>query len=366
MRAATFVKCFVAVLVMSSLTTGKASAQSCVTPPSGLIAWWPGDGNAKDIKNGNDGTLVGNTTFAPGIVGDAFGFALSAKSVGTDYVQVANHRSLHVERALTIDAWINPSVVGPVQTILSKAGEISGTKTGYSFAVVPAKGILYFWLFRTTGPADISAPFAPGRWAHATAWFNGNELRIYIDGALASSRVVAPDTIATAEGELNIGRNALFSSDFFDGQVDEVELFNRALDDKEVAAIFEAGRAGKCKDSSIKVSIDIKPGSFPNSINLSNAGTVPVAIFSSEAFDATQIDPETVSLAGASVKMVGKSGKYLCSAEDVNQDGRLDLVCHVLTAQFMIEPGDSVATLEALTFDGRRVRGEDTVRIVPD
>jgi hypothetical protein len=115
----------------------------------------------------------------------------------------------------------------------------------------------------------------------------------------------------------------------------------------------------------ISISIDIKPGSLPNSINLASAGSVPVAILSSPTFDATRIVPESVSLAGARVKLVGKSSRGLCAAEDVNADGRLDLVCQVVTAQFIIEVGDSVAVLEADTIYGQHVRGQDSINIVP-
>lgn len=113
------------------------------------------------------------------------------------------------------------------------------------------------------------------------------------------------------------------------------------------------------------VNIDIKPGSFPNSINLGSAGVVPVAILSSAAFDATQVDPASVSLAGAKVRLIGRGSQYACSSADVNGDVYPDLVCHVVTAQFMIEPGDSIAVLEAETFSGQRIRGEDSIRIVP-
>ncbi len=116
----------------------------------------------------------------------------------------------------------------------------------------------------------------------------------------------------------------------------------------------------------MEVVIDIKPGSDPNSINLGSAGVIPVAILSSWTFDATTVDPETVALAGASVKMVGKSDKFLCSEKDVNGDNLVDLLCKVQTAEFMIETGDSMAVLEAQTWDGVSIRGEDTIRIVPD
>ena len=113
--------------------------------------------------------------------------------------------------------------------------------------------------------------------------------------------------------------------------------------------------------------IDIKPGSDPNSINLGAAGVIPVAILSSETFDATTVDPDTVSLAGAKVKMVGRSNRFMCHQEDVNADGRLDLLCQVENlTQFLTEEGQTIAVLEATTLDGLPIRGEDTVNIVPD
>jgi hypothetical protein len=112
--------------------------------------------------------------------------------------------------------------------------------------------------------------------------------------------------------------------------------------------------------------IDVKPGSDCNCINLGSAGVIPVAVLSSHTFNATQIDPATVRLAGASIKLVGKRGKFLAHYEDVNGDGLPDLVCQVLTEDFFIEPGESTAVFEAETFDGIQVLGEDSVCIVPD
>jgi hypothetical protein len=115
----------------------------------------------------------------------------------------------------------------------------------------------------------------------------------------------------------------------------------------------------------LEVSIDIKPGSYPNSINLGSAGVIPVAIFSTETFDATTIDPDTICLAGATVKLVGKSQKALCHIEDVNGDGLLDLVCQVLTVDFMVEEGATTAELVAETYDGLTIKGQDSINIVP-
>lgn len=121
-----------------------------------------------------------------------------------------------------------------------------------------------------------------------------------------------------------------------------------------------------CGSAVQPVQIDVKPGNDTNVINLSSAGVIPVAILSSAVVDATLLDPASILLAGASVRMVGKSGRFLCREQDVNKDGLTDLVCDIETAQFLIQTGASAAVLEAMLSDGRRIRGEDTVTIVPE
>jgi hypothetical protein len=113
------------------------------------------------------------------------------------------------------------------------------------------------------------------------------------------------------------------------------------------------------------VAIDVKPGAFPNAVNLRSNGVVPVAIFGSSSFDALQVDPASLTLAGAKVKAIGK-GAYSCHGEDVNRDGRPDLLCQFATSQLVVRPGDSTVALEGKTFAGGRIRGEDSIRIVPN
>ena len=119
----------------------------------------------------------------------------------------------------------------------------------------------------------------------------------------------------------------------------------------------------------IPVAIDIKPGSYPNVINLGSHGLVPVAILSSEDFDATTVDPETVELAGADVAVRGKSNKYMAHEEDVNGDGLVDLMVQVATEN--LDPGSFQDGLAVLTgnlleeFGGTPIEGSDEITIVP-
>ncbi len=113
----------------------------------------------------------------------------------------------------------------------------------------------------------------------------------------------------------------------------------------------------------VEVEIDIKPGSDPNSINLGSKGLIPVAILGSESFDAATVNPSTVELAGATVRVKGKSGNA-GSLEDVNGDGYLDLVVQVYTIEFA--PGDGTADLFGQTSGGLLIHGSDLIRIVPE
>ena len=125
----------------------------------------------------------------------------------------------------------------------------------------------------------------------------------------------------------------------------------------------------------ILVDIDIKPGSYPNAINLGSYGLIPVAIFSGEDFDANTVDPNTVTLSGALVARRGKGGeKFMAHEEDVNADGLVDLVVQVVTGE--IDAGlleeveeDGVtyiyAVLTGSTYDGQDIEGEDEIIIVP-
>lgn len=90
---------------------------------------------------------------------------------------------------------------------------------------------------------------------------------------------------------------------------------------------------------------------------------MPVAIFSSPTFDATTVDPTTVTLADAGVKVRG-NGTAQASEQDVNGDGLLDLVVHVLTEGLNLTDGDEQATLMAQTFHGTNIEGSDSVRVV--
>ncbi len=111
--------------------------------------------------------------------------------------------------------------------------------------------------------------------------------------------------------------------------------------------------------TTIQVSVDIKPGDGPNSINLKSKGVIPVAVLTTGSFDAATVDGSTVLFAGASPD---HGGGHL---EDVDGDGDLDWLGHFRTQNTTLDENSTEATLTGQTTGGQDIEGSDSVQITP-
>jgi Alpha/beta hydrolase domain len=121
------------------------------------------------------------------------------------------------------------------------------------------------------------------------------------------------------------------------------------------------------------VAIDIAPETFPNVINLAADDVVMVSIFSTSGFDATTINPATLGLGGASLPGDDTTRRGHDDAshhvartriEDVNGDGRLDMVAEFPVARLKFNDHDIVAELWGQTKQGIPFSGTDLVQLV--
>jgi len=112
-----------------------------------------------------------------------------------------------------------------------------------------------------------------------------------------------------------------------------------------------------------EVDIDIKPGSYPNSINLKNKGVVPVALLGSDTFDVAMVDVDTLMFAPAgSAWLSGATPAHAeVHYEDVDMDGYMDLVSHYRTQDTCIQSGDEEAYLYFMA-DGVHYLLSDSIR----
>ena len=223
----------------------------CVPPPLGMVAWWPGDDNANDIIGTNDGTAFNGTSFSPGMVSDAFNFN------GTDaYVSVPDSPSLDITDQITIDAWINPVDAGRStgQTFLVMKGDTCCVNTQSFGLLWGTESVTQSIILRLGNATTISeihsvAVIPLSQWTHVAGTYDGQTMRLYVNGVLDSSASTTLGPMQITNSPLIIGSSQTNGSEvfFFYGLVDEVEIFDRALSDQEIAAIFNAGAAGKCK-----------------------------------------------------------------------------------------------------------------------
>jgi RHS repeat-associated protein len=234
----------------SFTATVEPSPLTCVPPPSSMVSWWPGDGNAADLIGANDGALQGNATFAQGVVEQAFSF----DGVGLgNFVQVPDSPlwTLGADD-FTVDLWVKfNQVKGRDPFIGHDDGNGSLNKWIFWFDNsghgISGPALRFHINGPSLGPIDpIIAPWTPttDHWYHVAVTRQGSTYALYIDGGRVATATDS-HVIQDAAASLTIGRAEAYS---LNGLVDEVEIFNRTLSAQEIQAIYNAGSAGKCKD----------------------------------------------------------------------------------------------------------------------
>jgi hypothetical protein len=224
--------------------------------PCNLISWWPFDGSPSDIRGSNPGSVVGAGTYPPAIV------AAGWKNAGPgSLITVLNAQTLDFSQStlgFSLDVWlrIDHINVGNMFVVWKGKGGQDITSPYYivvqgTNAAADPPGTVYFSVANGVQSQYLKSPtpLATGIFTHVTATADGVKLTLYINGAPVAStaQTVKP---YNSPYPLQIGGSVLSPNSFFNGVIDELELFNRALDPtprSEIAAIYQAGSGGKCK-----------------------------------------------------------------------------------------------------------------------
>ena len=226
---------FLAAILLVCVAEG--FGQMCAPPPAGLVGWWPGD-SAQDVVAGNNGTLSNSTAYVPGMVGWAFSFNGSNSGVA-----LGNTTALQLQN-FTIEAWIKRGS-NSIASFTTGGGEIfSYGGGGYSLGMNNDGS-----LFLTRLDID-NVTLSPGvtdtNWHHLAVTKAGTNVLFYIDGVGHS--VPPYSTTYTFSTLPAIGTRTDVNRGCFLGIIDEVGVYNRPLASNEIAAIYNAGSAGKCLD----------------------------------------------------------------------------------------------------------------------
>ncbi|MFZ4574201.1 MAG: LamG-like jellyroll fold domain-containing protein [Phycisphaerales bacterium] len=238
----------------------------CVRPPGGMWAWFPFDElagpRANDIVVNNDGFWSGGPTPTPGVVAGA----LCYDGVN-DLVRVPDAPSIDLGTGdLTIDAWVRTTNANGVQIICDKRVNTPRV-VGYSMYL--SNGQLGFQLADGAGPSGTCAcnlTAACTNWGSGVAGFvadgNWHLVAVTVRRGLATGGTFYVDGVAVGtfnptcrpgnvdnSSPLIIGRRSVSNDGYFNGCLDELEIFKRALTPAEIMGLFTANAAGKCKDT---------------------------------------------------------------------------------------------------------------------
>ncbi|HXA45690.1 MAG TPA: LamG-like jellyroll fold domain-containing protein, partial [Candidatus Angelobacter sp.] len=229
---------------------------NCVPPPAGLVGWWKGEDNGNDSAGTNNATVSAGVAYASAEVGQ--GFSLSGQA---DQIIVPDAPALNFSsnQDFSIEAWIQP-LASPanfqdVMVIVEKRiAPDTITQLGYQLAL--GSGVLGLQM------ADVLAPYSwhnfsagpdlrDGKFHHVAVSVQRNSTsggQFFIDGNLVSTfdPTVCPGDLSNT-GPFRIGNVAVPGlAANYDGIIDEVSLYNRALTATEVQSIYNAGSQGKC------------------------------------------------------------------------------------------------------------------------
>lgn len=209
-----------------------------LTPSSGLSAYWKLDETIGTIaydssENNNTGTVNG-ATWITGVVGNALDF-----DGIDDYINSGNGNSLNITgNEMSITAWIYPKSLAE-RYIVSKFNGDTVT-SGYNFLIT--SGNIYFRL----GDGTTRYQFAPfhemstNAWYHFVAVYDGSSMRIYKNGVVLPGSTSFTGNIAANSNDVNIGQR-VDNSYRWNGSLDEIKIYNRALTKDEILAEYQKG-----------------------------------------------------------------------------------------------------------------------------
>ena len=315
---------------------------------------------------------------------------------------------------VTVEAWIKPTSL-PTGTYIYEGrstiiwnGDQAAGRDPYIFYINEFGALEAHIDFNDGGPGLFivdTTPVLLNEWQHVALTIDPTQICLFLDGQLMQQLIHNRGPAVKNHSRVAIGRHLWYKNPF-GGVMDEMRIWGVALTAQEIRDgmyhqltglesglvaywDFNEGTGQIVHDSSpnaiqgvlglnytveeydpiwipsqrpktppmLAILIDIKPGSYPNSINLISKGVVPVAILTTSGFNAWDVDPYSIEFASAA------PGRW--TMEDVDRDGNLDMLFHFYTQDLNLTNESTEATLTGETSDGTPIKGTDTVNIVP-
>lgn len=235
-------------------TSGAAATIQLTVQPSGLAAYYPLDENtgtttADASSHHHAATLDAAAAWsASGKIGSA------VDTSGGGAINAPDSTDLPSGNGLTVETWVNEASIAADKAIASHWNY--STSGSWAVQTGPSDNIRVFLASSATDPGNnyvdtaANSLGAAGAWHHVAVTYDGTQaqagmVKVYIDGTAVGTTVsgTLPATLLDSSGTLSIGSFPGLGR-YFNGALDEVKIFNRALTANEVTADYTAGASG--------------------------------------------------------------------------------------------------------------------------
>ncbi|MFZ4720452.1 MAG: LamG-like jellyroll fold domain-containing protein [Ilumatobacteraceae bacterium] len=250
------------VVVVAGSNADAIVSPGCVVDTTGLIGAWPGT----DLTARVGPDLTGSASIGAGRIGSALSLG------GADIVGAAGLPA--VSTGVTAELWVkpNPNPSGRTQALVTR-WEFPGTSistSSFSLRLDAAGGLI--WSTDEDSaivPVEFRAAASQlfdGAFHHVAATWDALTIAIYVDGVVIGSRPSQGGRLnAAATTPFRVGSEAGIGDPLgFNGSIDELGVWNRALTAEEVAAIAASTTVGRCTPTPVLAGKAVSPASFAN------------------------------------------------------------------------------------------------------
>jgi len=197
-----------------------------------------GDLTDSGLPPANNGTPYGSPTYSTDSIEGTYSISLS--SATSDYIDCGSDPTLNITGGVTVAAWIKLSQGGLDQKIASNQDGVTG---GYKMGIF-SDDTAEFEIRTSANAAFLNRGVAGGTVLRTDDWYHvagvyseGNYIRTYVNGVL-DRELVTTEILGTSTGAFMLGREPT-GANYFNGQMDDVRIYNRALTAPEVAYLVD-------------------------------------------------------------------------------------------------------------------------------
>jgi hypothetical protein len=217
-------------LLLTFLTLFAGSVASAQIPSSGLVGYWPFNGNANDESgNGNNGTVNG-----PTLTSDRFGNANSAYSFNGNTIDINSGSQFEITQTsqLTVNFWYyTTSTASPVHFLGKRSTTVGNLNWQFAYNIGSGEGIVFNGAL---GGCSTGSQITTGQWEMLTGVYSNGNWTVYRNGSYV--------TTATANVQNDLGNilkigNSGSAQPFY-GKLDDISIYNRVLTPTEITQLF--------------------------------------------------------------------------------------------------------------------------------